>query len=259
MAQSFWRLAALDRHKQRPFAKLDASMSVHGPADDSPGCHVLEGGDIELSFAGCHVSNIGQPGRVRPCRLELLRQEIGRDRMTVLTVRREWQPAILPRHGQAISRMQFGLDARADIGLAALFDISRIMAISTASSCERLVGPRRSQAQSSELGTHSPRHQSAGSKTDWRTPDRKGRPLRGDERILHVPTSRANKSRGALQDLVLLLDPSVLTPQTGEFGCLRLLLCQPPGSHCVSRVARWHERRTLQQPIDVKDRSPDKT
>ena len=40
------------------------------------------------------------------------------------------------------------------------------------------------------------------------------------------PDLACEKSCRSLQDLVLLLEPSVLTPQAGEFGGLRFLLGQ---------------------------------
>ena len=101
------------------------------------GRHILGRGDMQPAFAGRHIGDVGEPVFIRPDGVEMSSRKIGHDRMVVTAVRRHRQSALLGWHDQTLLTyqsgaplsanattpgVQFGMDTRTAIGLAALLE-----------------------------------------------------------------------------------------------------------------------------------------
>ena len=120
--------------------------------------------------------------------------------MVMTAVRRHRQTALSPRHDQTLLAHQPGDPLSADAAApGAQFGMHTRTAIGLAALLEDLLdlGGQGSFALRTAGGTTTePSVERTRRDTDQpaKSPDRKGRPLRGDERIPHVPTSRAKKA-----------------------------------------------------------------
>ena len=95
MYQARPRPATIYRHMEGIQHHLSTHAAGQGPAHDEPGMKIQQGGQVQPTFPGRNIRDVCQPPPVGLLGLKITIQQIGRDRMGMVRVRRRLEFLLL--------------------------------------------------------------------------------------------------------------------------------------------------------------------
>ena len=92
MQQAISRVSLMQGHSQGGFRQVLFHARTHRPTDDFSGIQVHDCSQIQPSFSGRYIRNIGYPLFIGTLRCKIAVQSIGGHRMGMPTIRRRTKP-----------------------------------------------------------------------------------------------------------------------------------------------------------------------